>query len=154
MILSGSDLERFHVLMVQDMMLTKEQGQSKFNRALESGEKLYPNTSTEGREMVHQELRSLREQWESYTDGISDANRRLSQALTRWTTFDETYEQLVSWVKDTEYGLASDLELKNTLAEKKSMLQHYRVHLSLYFKLVKLHATLMLVMWLIGKVGV
>ena len=107
--------------------MTKEQGQMKFNAALESGEKLYPNTSTEGREIVRQELRSLRDQWESYSDGTSDANRRLSHALTQWNTFNESYDQLVTWVKDTEYSLTSDLEVKNTLPEKKITLQHYRV---------------------------
>lgn len=108
-------------------MLLKDDAQAYYSGALEAGEKLYPNTSTEGREVIRQELRSLRDQWETFTDGLSDTNRRLSSALTQWNGFEESYNQLMNWVKENELGVTSELELKNTLPEKKTMMQNYRV---------------------------
>ncbi len=108
---------------------------SKFNTALETGERLYPNTSTEGREVIRQELRSLRDSWESYVDGLNDAQHRLEQSLHQWGTYNENYDQILAWVKDMEYKLTCIVELKNTLPEKKAMLQSYRVYLGVLLRL-------------------
>lgn len=104
----------------------------KFSTALENGEKLYPTTSTEGREVIRQELRYLREQWETYCDGLSDSQRRLEMALSQWASFDDSLGGLVKWISEAEQSLSTDLELKNTLQEKKAMLQNYRVYLSCF----------------------
>ena len=45
----------------------------------------------------------------------------------QWATFHDLYNQLEKWVQDTERILVADVELKNTLPEKKAQLQHYRV---------------------------
>ena len=44
---------------LQEIMAEKEEGASKVHKALEMGEKLYPNTASEGREIIRQELRSV-----------------------------------------------------------------------------------------------
>ena len=45
----------------------------------------------------------------------------------QWATFHDLYNQLEKWVQDTERIVVADVELKNTLPEKKAQLQHYRV---------------------------
>ena len=42
---------------LQEVMAEKEEGALRVNNALEAGEKLYPNTASEGREIIRQELR-------------------------------------------------------------------------------------------------
>lgn len=109
-------------------MATKDQGLAKFNQALESGEKLYPNTSNEGREGIRRELRTLREMWESFNDNLNDSQRQLDTSKMQWSTFDDNYDQLAHWVQDMDTQIQQDQEACNSLQEKKAMLQHYRVY--------------------------
>lgn len=108
-------------------MEAKEEGLGLFNSALESGEKLFPNTSNDGRETIRHELRSLRENWELFNDSLNDTQRSLESSRMQWSTFDENYDQLLKWVTDMGCQIEHDNELCNTLQEKKAMLQHYRV---------------------------
>lgn len=93
---------------------------------MESGELLYPATSTEGREVIRQDLRELRESWDGYIDRLSEADRRLQMTLGAWGAYDDRYAQLTEWLRDLQINMA-DLELKNTLPEKKALLQAYKV---------------------------
>ncbi|XP_076463750.1 muscle-specific protein 300 kDa-like isoform X7 [Babylonia areolata] len=112
-----------HLAIVKDLLTDKEQGLALFNAALESGEKLYPNTSNEGREEVRRELRSMRDSWESFTDSLNDTQRALESSRMQWSSFDENFEQLMSWVSDMEAQVVAEPELKATLQEKKAQLQ-------------------------------
>ncbi|KAK3089086.1 hypothetical protein FSP39_000625 [Pinctada imbricata] len=111
---------------VEDLMNSKEEGLAQFSAALEAGERLFPNTSNDGREGIRKELRNLREKWESFNDTLNDAQRSLESSKMQWSTFDENYDQLLKWVTDMECQIEHDNELCNTLQEKKAMLQHYR----------------------------
>lgn len=115
------------VAILQALLANKDQGLATFNSALESGEKLYPNTAHEGRERIRQDLRGLRDMWESYNDSLNESQRQLENSRMKWSSFDENYEQFVKWVVDMERQLSSDVELKNTVQEKRALLQHYRV---------------------------
>lgn len=117
----------FFKYILKDLMEAKEEGLGLFNAALESGEKLFPNTSNDGRETIRHELRSLRENWELFNDSLNDTQRSLESSRMQWSTFDENYDQLLKWVTDMGCQIEHDNELRNTLQEKKAMLQHYRV---------------------------
>lgn len=117
-------------------MADKEEGLAKFNAALEAGEKLYPNTSNNGRESVRKDLRALREKWESFNDKLNDTQRALESSRMQWTTFDDNYDQLLKWVVDMDNQVQEDEELRNTLQEKKAMLQHYRVLLNFVKRII------------------
>ena len=65
------------------MVEAKEVGGEKFSKAFEAGERLYPSTSTEGREVIRQQLRDLREQWETYCDNLNDTLRHLDTTLAQ-----------------------------------------------------------------------
>ena len=65
------------------MIEAKEIGGEKFSKAFEAGERLYPSTSTEGREVIRQQLRDLREQWETYCDNLNDTLRHLDTTLAQ-----------------------------------------------------------------------
>ncbi|KAL5008450.1 hypothetical protein ScPMuIL_014031 [Solemya velum] len=111
---------------VKALLDSKDQGFATFNTALECGEKLYPNTSNEGREGIRRELRSLREMWETFNDSLNETQRQLESNRMQWSSFDDNYEQLMKWIADCESQSMKNIELKNTLQEKKSMMQHYR----------------------------
>ena len=111
----------------QELQNARDQGLAKFNSARESGEKLYPNTSADGREGIRQELRLLQADWENYCDSLNDLQRHLETSLMQWSSYEDGYENLLKWIQDMEYSLKSDMELKTTLQEKKTMLQQCRV---------------------------
>nr|KAG5692778.1 hypothetical protein BaRGS_009394 [Batillaria attramentaria] len=111
---------------IKDLLADKEQGLALFNAALESGEKLYPNTSNEGREEVRRELRSLRDHWEGFSDALNETQRSLESSRMQWSSFDENFEQLMQWVHDMEGQTISEPELKGTLQEKKAQLQNLK----------------------------
>lgn len=109
------------------LTMSTDSGLGTFNSALESGERLYPNTSNEGRETIRRELRALRDKWENYNDALNETQRKLEGSKMQWSSFDENFEQLDKWMDDTAEQLKEDADVKNTLQEKKAALQHYRV---------------------------
>lgn len=117
---------------IQALTASSEEGMVKFSSALESGERLYPNTSNEGREGIRRELRSLRDEWENYNDTLHETQRNLDGCRMKWSSFDENFEQLEKWVAESTELLKEDAEPKNTLQEKKAALQHYRVSLAIF----------------------
>jgi hypothetical protein len=66
-----------------ELSVERDAGFGKLNNVVESGERLYPNTAAEGREVIRQELRQLKLGWESLFDDLSAAQRKLEVALVR-----------------------------------------------------------------------
>ena len=66
---------------LQELLAEKSAGGSRVHQTIEQGERLYPHTAVEGREMIRQELRTLRDKWESFTDDLADTQRRLEVGL-------------------------------------------------------------------------
>lgn len=112
---------------VQELLQTKEAGFVKLSAAIESGEKLYPNTATEGREVLRQQLRRLKQDWDTLYDEVMANQRHLEVNLVQWTSFEESYEQVETWMLSLEGQLNTELPLHATLEEKKTQLQAYRV---------------------------
>lgn len=112
---------------MQTLTMSTDSGLGTFNSALESGERLYPNTSNEGRETIRRELRALRDKWENYNDNLNETQRKLESSRMQWSSFDENFDQLEKWLGDTAEHVKEDAEVKNTLPEKKAALQNYRV---------------------------
>ncbi|CAL1544282.1 unnamed protein product [Lymnaea stagnalis] len=111
---------------IQNLMSNKDAGSACFNAAIEAGEKLYLNTSNEGREQIRQELRSLREAWEGLNDSLNETQRQLDGSRMQWQSFDENFDQLYQWVVDVEAKVELEPEFKMTLQEKKALLQQYK----------------------------
>jgi nesprin-1 len=109
------------------MVHNKELGMAKFNNAIESGEKMYPTTAADGREIIRQELRNLRDNWETFADDLNETQRDLETQLMQWTSYDDSFDMLAKWLDDMEHNQLTLVEAKDMLPEKKSMLQHYRV---------------------------
>jgi len=83
----------------------KEQGTAKIHYAVESGEKLYPSTASEGRDIIRQELRGLRDQWEqvshsipSHHNIVKDLNLKSIYVTIIKKQVIETYTNLAGWV--------------------------------------------------------
>lgn len=108
-------------------MLRKEEGFGCINAAVEAGEKLYPNTSVEGRESIRHELRSLQDGWEGFNSSLSATQKQLDGSKMELASFEAQFEQQSKWLSDMEAQADTEPELKTTLQEKKALLQRYKV---------------------------
>lgn len=94
------------------------------NNTIELGEKLYPTTSPEGRDIIRTQLQELQQALEALFDEINSTDRDLKAKLERWSGFDECVDSILHWLKEIQ--LPQEIELKATLDEKKAQLQVYR----------------------------
>ena len=85
------------------------------------------NTNQDGTDIIREQLDVYKTEYERLRAGLSEANSDLESTLTHWSTFDQTYDQLSAWVKDTEVKLKSDSDPKGDLAEKKAHLEKVKV---------------------------
>jgi nesprin-1 len=123
---------------LKELVAERDTGFGKLSSAVEAGEKLYPNTAAEGREVIRHELRALKLGWESLFDDLSSVQRKMEVALVQWTSFDDSYGQVEHWLRDMESHLEGQTPLRSTLEEKKSQLQGYKVSTSCqYLKVIK-----------------
>ncbi|XP_012253400.2 muscle-specific protein 300 kDa isoform X14 [Athalia rosae] len=99
------------------------------NTTVEAGERLYPTTGMEGREIIRQQLLELQQAMETLYDGVGSTEREIQTKLSRWSGFDECSEAFKKWLDEAEAQLAPEIELKTTLDEKRAQLQVYRTFL-------------------------
>ncbi len=97
------------------------------HRTTELGEKLYPETSAEGRDAVRQELRKLIERQDSLTEKSSVLQQRLNESQSQLSSFEDGLSQLDHWLTGAETKLKSDQSSKATIADKKALLQALKV---------------------------
>lgn len=96
------------------------------NNTVELGEKLYPSTGVEGRELIRQQLQELTQALEQLYDNVNSSARLLESKLTKWSGFEECAEKLQTWLDGVEKHLLPDIQLQTTLDEKRNQLQIYR----------------------------
>ncbi|XP_008555407.1 muscle-specific protein 300 kDa isoform X6 [Microplitis demolitor] len=96
------------------------------NNTVEAGERLYPTTGSEGREIIRQQLLDLQQALESLVDGVSSTERDIQVKISRWLGFDDCSGSFEKWLSQMEKRIKPELELKTTLDEKRIQLQIYR----------------------------
>ncbi|XP_031632357.1 nesprin-1 isoform X5 [Contarinia nasturtii] len=98
-----------------------------FEDIIDRGEKLYVNTNPEGRELIRQQLRSLRAEWDKFSDDLNASTQKIENCLLQFTDFAQGQEQLTRWLKDVEQAMQNHTELKTTLQEKRAQLQNHKL---------------------------
>lgn len=72
-------------------------------------------------------FRSLREKWETFSDSLSDSERKLEVCLLQWSSYDDSFDQFQRWLNEVTDKVASSNQLQATLPEKKAQLQNHKV---------------------------
>lgn len=96
-----------------------------FDQLIAEGESLYPHTNSDGREQLRQQLRSLKNDWNNYSEDLVSLQQKVDQCLQQFADFSESQEQLSNWLKEVEKSIQSHTELKSTLQEKNLQLQNH-----------------------------
>ena len=104
----------------------REKGQILLNKAVETGEALFPGISPENREKIRAELRKLRDASESLIDKSNELHKRVEGFMMQRSSFEDSYGQVSKWVAEAEAKVGNKMELKSTLQEKKAAMHGYR----------------------------
>lgn len=112
---------------IRDLADTRSKENPRFESVIDLGEKLYVHTSPDGREVVRQQLRDLRNLWDSFSDNLQDASQKLDQCLMQFAEFSLSQEQLTNWLRDVEKAMHQHTEAKSTLEEKRAQLQNHKI---------------------------
>lgn len=106
--------------------MLKEEGQSLLHATNTWADKTMASTSSEGREVIRQQLARVQQQWDTFLSTISETRTSLESCLLKWSDYDDQADQINKWLKDIDRKL-SDSELKVDLSEKKARLQKVKV---------------------------
>lgn len=87
---------------LKELLNEQQTAISLVNSCVEMGEKLYPQTALEGRDIVRKQLEELQNALELLFDGVTGAERELQANLSRWSGFEELSQQLMKWLSDIE----------------------------------------------------
>ena len=112
---------------MQELARKKEDIFATMGEAVEAGERLYPSTAPEGREIVREQLAALKHEWSGLFDEVLNAQRELEVNVVQWTSFEDSVDQVERWLRKLESALTGDVPLRNTLDEKKGQLLNYKV---------------------------
>ena len=61
---------------LQSVASEQEQGLLKISKFSVTGERLFPDTGTQGRQILRQEIRLLREKWDAVIKRVGDMQKR------------------------------------------------------------------------------
>lgn len=114
---------------IEELFSQQPNATSLLNSTIETGEKLYPSTSLEGKEIINKQLQELRDAMDTLFDEIAKSDRNLKSKHVKWLGFEESLAKVSNWLRETEKQLPQNIELKSTLEEKKAQLQVYRNYL-------------------------
>lgn len=98
-----------------------------FDQITAQGESLYPHTNPEGREIIRQQIRSLKKKWDLYTDDLGAISQKVDSCISQFSEFSDAQEQLSQWLKEVEKSIQSHAELRSTLPEKSLQLQNHKL---------------------------
>ena len=84
-------------------------------------------TSTEGRELIRQQVKHVKDYWEALHDGIQELQREMELSLMNWATFDDSFKQLSDCFKSAEEQLEVNCIPRSSLDDNKAQLHTYKV---------------------------
>lgn len=114
---------------LNDLLSQRRNATLLVNNTFELGEKLYPSTSPEGKELIEQQLQDIQQAVDNLYDNIIKAERNLDAELNKWSSFEDNLSNVQEWLSSAEKSLPKDIELRATLDEKRSQLNIYRNYL-------------------------
>lgn len=91
------------------------------------GERLYPDTATNGREKLRQDLRTIRERWEQLEAAIIEEQRKQEAQSLQWSSFSDSIQAARNWLDNMERTIVVDPSNWLSLQELRSRLLKLKV---------------------------
>lgn len=97
-----------------------------------AGERILPDTSSQGREFVRQEIRRIRERWDSLAEGIVDQQKKQGLQSMQWSSYQETLQQILTWLDNMERTVKQEVSnVPSSLQEIRSKLHKCKVQFNI-----------------------
>lgn len=84
-------------------------------------------TSSRGQGVIHKEIQSLRDDWAAFSTAVGDVEHNLEACIANWMELDDEHMAFATWLDRTDAKLKNCLEIKPTLARKRTQLQEGEV---------------------------
>ncbi|CAG9785832.1 unnamed protein product [Diatraea saccharalis] len=114
---------------LNDLLSQRRNATLLVNNTCELGEKLYPSTSLEGKEIIEQQLQDIQQAIDNLYENITKAEKNLDSELNKWSSFEDNLKNVQQWLLTAEKNLPKEIELRATLDEKRNQLNVYRSYL-------------------------
>ena len=115
----------------QTLQDEKETGSQNLAACEISAEKLHPETSVNGRDMLRLQQHEVKEQWEIYSAKLAQAMKQNEQLTMQLQQYEESEQELQLWLNGMETAYLANRILENTLAEKLAQLAAIKASLTL-----------------------
>ncbi|XP_056332552.1 nesprin-1-like isoform X5 [Danio aesculapii] len=115
------------LLLVQDILLMKGEGEVKLNMTVGKGEQVLKNCSRDKQEVIRSQLKSLKDSWANILMTAMSCHSRLEWTVAQWSSFQESKAQLQQWMEMVEQEAGVALPQQPGLKEKASLLERLRV---------------------------
>jgi nesprin-1 len=123
-------MEDLHVISAEH-----ENGNLKVSLFSSLGERLFPDTDGTGREVIRQDIRNLRDQWEGIIQKVKDMQKRQDVQLQHWSAYQDGIAQMNAWLDSLENSSSLDQvnwlsvqETRSRLMKLKSVVQDISSH--------------------------
>ena len=111
---------------LKNFAVEREKGQQLLNKAVENGEALFSGITSENRDVIRSELRTLRDRSETLIDEVNSIYKLVENILMKRHSFDDSLAQVRTWIADAE-NKVGEMKLDENLTKKKHTLHEYSV---------------------------
>ncbi|CAL1291409.1 unnamed protein product [Larinioides sclopetarius] len=95
------------MIKLQVLVNDRLQGQQLLSETVQSGERLYQDTATTGRETIRERLRGLRDKFDLFSNSVVEVQRQLESLNQHWVSFKDTFKQILNWMDSADRTLSS-----------------------------------------------
>ncbi|XP_064211053.1 muscle-specific protein 300 kDa isoform X18 [Tribolium castaneum] len=114
---------------LQVLLGEKDQGEHKINSLTLLGERILPDTATQGREIIRNELREIRERWDRLAEGIKEQQKLQDAQSLQLSSYQDMLQQTLAWLDTMEKQIQVDPSTWVSIQEVRSkLLKHRTIH--------------------------
>lgn len=115
---------------VQALMSEKEQASHRLGSLTTAGERIFPETASNGREKIRQDLKLLRNRWEELERRLNEQQKKHEQQLQLMTSYQDGIIQIGIWLDMIEKSVSNDQTSQAvTIPEIRSHMLKQKTHL-------------------------
>ncbi|KAL7297367.1 hypothetical protein TKK_0009753 [Trichogramma kaykai] len=108
---------------LQLLLSEQDQSQNYIENLVSAGERILPDTSSGGREIIRQQIRQIRERWENLTESIAEQQKKQGLQSLQWSSCQENLQQIYSWLDNMERTIKQEVSvMPSSLQEVRSKL--------------------------------
>ncbi|KAK9890576.1 hypothetical protein WA026_011946 [Henosepilachna vigintioctopunctata] len=108
------------------ILAEKDQGEHKVNDLTLIGERLLPDTATQGRETIRNELRLIRERWDKLLEDVKHYQKNQEVQTQQLSSYRDILHQTLTWLSSMEKNIQLNPSQWNSVQEIRSKLLKHK----------------------------